>query len=288
MPSFLPDLRGFWAFLLGSALFCATPVHAQATNPLVDRGVTEYDELRFDEALQTLSAALVRRGNDDATRARIYRHLALTYLALNREEEAAGAWRSLLSLSPEEEPAAELSPRFRAFLARVREEWESEGRPGMPPPAAVTIQHRSPAEARHSEDVTLEAQLDDPQHRAATLVLAYRQGTSSVFSRREATRAEAAYSATIPGADVQPPLVEYYFEALDLGGLPIASRGDVAAPLRIAVPAPATDLTTEPWFWVGIGAGALVVAGAIVLGVVLGTQSTGPGQQGTLVITLDD
>ena len=75
-------------------------------------------------------------------------------------------------------------------------------------------------------------------------------------------------------------------EATDAGGLPVAGRGDVAAPLRIAVPAPGGgDITGEPLFWVGVIGGAAVIAGAIVLGVVLSNQAT---PNGTLVFTIDD
>lgn len=258
-------------------------------NPLIERGISEYDDLRFEEALQTLSAALVRSGNTAEQQGQIYRYLALTYLALDREEEAAGAWRSMLAIDPAHEASSDLSPRFREFFGQVREQWESEGRPGRPPPAPVSIQHRSPPQADRGEEVELSAQLDDPSRRVASLVLAYRQGTSAVFRRVDTERQGDEYVATIPASDVSPPLVEYYFEAVDAGGLPVASRGDVAAPLRIAVPAPGGDVTSEAWFWIAIGGGAAVVAGAIILGVVLGSQGGDPANpQGTLVITIND
>lgn len=271
---------------LAVSLFAA-PAFAQGANPLIERGVTEYEDVRFEEALQTFSAALVRTGNTPTDLATIYNYLALTYLALGREEEATGAYRSLLGLSPDHQPGSDVSPRFREFFARVRTEWEADGRPGLPPPAPVSIAHRSPPQAERGTEVELEATLDDPDRRVASLVLAYRQGTNAVFTRVEMTRsASGPYVATIPGDAVSPPLVEYYFEAIDGAGLPLAARGDVAAPLRIAVPAPGGDIASEPLFWVGIGGGALVVAGAIILGVVLGSQ--GGAQEGTLVFTITD
>lgn len=278
------------ALVLACSLFLVPRADAQrGGNPLIERGIGEYDDLRFEEALQTLSAALVRAGNTAEQQGQIYRYLALTYLALDREEEAAGAWRSMLAIDPGQEASSDLSPRFREFFGRVREQWEAEGRPGRAPPAPVTISHRSPPQANRGEEVELSAQLDDPSGRVASLVLAYRQGTSAVFRRVDTTRQGDEYVATIPASDVSPPLVEYYFEAVDAGGLPVASRGDVAAPLRIAVPAPGGDVTSEAWFWIAIGGGAAVVAGAIILGVVLGTQGGDPANpQGTLVITIND
>lgn len=261
--------------------------HAQrARNPLIQRGQEEYDDLRFDEALQTLSAALVRSGNSQAEQAQIYRLLAFTYLALQREEEAAGAYRSMLPLDPDFVPGEETSPRFREFFADVRRRWEAEGRPGGAPPPPVNIQHRSPAQAERGSEVELSATVDDAAGRVADLVLAYRQGTQAVFRRLTTTRnAEGAFVATIPGTDIAPPLVEYYFEALDAQGLPIAARGDVAAPLRIAVPAPGGgNILEEWWFWTIVG---VVVAGGIAAGVGIAVATSGGQAPGILVVTVE-
>lgn len=293
-PPPIPLVRFPLAFvkIAGIALLClavAAPVEAQRqrNNPLIARGKREYEELRFEEALQTLSAALVRSGNSRSDQALIYRLLAFTYLALGREEEAAGAYRSMLPLDPDFLPGEELAPRIRGFFGQVRAQWEAEGRPGSAPPPPVTIAHRSPPRAERGSEVTLSATIDDPGGRVDRLVLAYRQGTDAVFNRLDTRLVDGEYVATIPGDDVAPPLVEYYFEALDAQGLPIAARGDVAAPLRIAVPAPGSEgvnVLEEWWFWTIIGA---VVVGGVTTGIVLGTMPTGPEQPGTLIINVE-
>ncbi len=246
---------------------------------LVERGRSLYDELRYEEALQTLSAALLHPENRDA-RAAIYRLLALTYLSLGLDAEAEGAFRGLLAIEPEFQLDAGESPRFREFFVEVRGRWEADGRPGLPPPAPVAIAHRSPAQAERTRAIDLTARVDDPQSRVASLVLAYRQGTASVFRRIDALRRGADYVATIPGNAVLPPLVEYYFEALDATGLPVAQRGDVAAPLRITVEAESESLLSQWWFWAGA---AVVVAGAVTVGVLLATDDD---PQGTLVVSV--
>jgi len=281
------------ALVLGAALV-VLPAGVQAqgaggtsTAEIIERGQAEYEDLRFQEALQTFSAALIRTGNTPADLARIYRYLALTYLSLDRREEAEGAYRSLLGLMPDTVPGSDMSPRFREFFTQVRARWETDGMPGLPPPAPVNIAHRSPPQAERGTSVTLTATLEDPDGRARSLVLAYRQGTNAVFQRLECTRGEdGGFTATIPASAVTPPLVEYYFEAIDAGGLPLAGRGDVAAPLRIAVPAPGGDVTAEPGFWIAIGGGAAVlIAGAIIIGVVVSNQAP---PNATLVFTIDD
>lgn len=272
---------------LGIALafaFIAAPAAAQR-NPLIQRGQSEYDELRYEEALQTLSAALVRSGNTDAELARIYRLLAFTYLALNRDEEAAGAYRHMLPLAPDFVPGEDVSPRVREFFNRVSAEWEAAGRPGSGPPPPIDIRHRSPPRAERNTEVTLSAELEDPAGRAASVVLAYRQGTEAVFTRRDARASDGAWIATIPANDIRPPLVEYYFEVLDAQGLPIAARGDVAAPLRIAVPAPGGEVWEEWWFWTIIG---VVAAGLVIGAVVIADQLSQQGPNtGTLIVTVE-
>ncbi|HJL06807.1 MAG TPA: tetratricopeptide repeat protein [Polyangiaceae bacterium LLY-WYZ-15_(1-7)] len=280
------------ALLVGAALLTPAPGLAQRNNPLIEQGQELYDELRYEEALQVLSAALVRAGNTEEDRATIYRYLALTYLALGRQEESEGAYRSLLALEPETTPPANISPRFREFFQEATERWEADGRPGVATqqtgearPAPVNIVHVSPPQADPEESVELRASLEDPDDRVANLVLAYRQGTNDVFRRLDTENVDGEYIATIPGDDVAPPLVEYYFEALDDAGLPVASRGDVAAPLRIAVEAPGEGgVLTKWWFWTIVG--AVVVAGAVTTGVVLSRDDGGMPSQGTLIVNV--
>ena len=276
-------LLGLVAILVTVAL---SPSHARAQprNPLIQQGAEQYDDLRFEEALQTLSAALVRAGNTEEDLATIYRLLAFTYLALGREEEAAGGYRKLLAYRPDYQPGSDVSPNVRAFFSRVREQWEAEGRPGLPPPAPVTIRHRSPAQAEPGEAIDLSAQVEDPSGRVAGVVLAYRQGTENVFTRLDTTFAGGEYVATIPGSDVSPPLVEYYFEGVDATGLPVASRGDVAAPLRVAVPEPGESIFAQWWFWVGA---VVIIGGAVTAGILLAGGDGGGADQGTLIINVD-
>lgn len=293
MPRLSRSRRGEWCIVapmvrvLGLALallvvstLAASEAHAQ--NPLIQQGAEQYDELRFEEALQTLSAALVRAGNTEDDLATIYRLLAFTYLALGREEEAAGAYRKLLGYRPDFDPGSDVSPRFRAFFARVKEQWEAEGRPGVAPPAPVTIRHTSPAQADPGEAIELSAQIEDPGGRVSGIVLAYRQGTENVFRRLDTQFANGRFIATIPGDDVSPPLVEYYFEGIDSTGLPVASRGDVAAPLRVAVAEPGESIFAQWWFWVGA---VVIIGGAVTAGVLLAGQDGG-SDQGTLLINV--
>jgi tetratricopeptide (TPR) repeat protein len=255
------------------------PAQGQQQN-LLELGRRQYDDLRYEEAIQTLSAAIIRRGNTREQEIQIYELLALSYLALNRNDEAEGAWRLLLQRDPEHQPSSDLAPRIVEFFNGVRQRWEAEGRPGVAreggpgvpdgaPVQPVTIEHRSPAQQERNRPVSLTANLVDPGNRVARLVLAYRHGNRGLFQRVDTTAAGGgAYTATIPAAAVRPPLVEYYFEAVDANGVPVQARGDAFAPLRIAVPEPGGI----PW-WVWVGGGVLV-AGAAVTIIAVATSSS--------------
>jgi len=282
--------RALFAALLSilASHLVVEPVRAQSrgTAALIERGIALHDDLNFEEALQVLSAALVRADNTSANTTQIYRYLAYTYMSLGRDAEARGAYRLLLALDAQHEVDSSLSPRFRQFFDQVREGWIADGRPGAPPPAPVEIRHTSPPQSEPGEGVELRAQVEDPAGRVARLVVAYRQGTEAVFRRLDTRPVGADLVADIPGEDVAPPLVEYYFEAVDAAGLPVASRGDVQAPLRIAVPDPegGGSIFRTWWFWTGV---AVLTAGAIVGGVLAFGGDEGQGSPtGTLRITV--
>lgn len=292
-------LHGFAAAVALSTVLASTPSLAQTgQRNLIQMGQRQYDDLHYEEAVQTLSAAIIRPGNAPADELRIYELLAYSYQALQRNDEAEGAWRLVLARQPDRQVSQDVSPRVQQFFTRVRERWEAEGRPGVAqpqsnggtggtqssgnaaPPAEVRIEHRSPPQQQRGRPVPLTANVVDPGNRVARLVLAYRQNNVGIFRRVDATRnPEGAYAITLPGEVIRPPLVEYYFEAVDATGVPVQARGDAFAPLRIAVPEPGGI----PW-WVWVGGGVLV-AGAVT-GIVIGVVSSSGSQPATLNISV--
>lgn len=273
----------------GLAFAEARPRGAATAQPLpkdlIQRGQRLFDDQQYEESIQMLSAALVRPGNTKEQRIEIHRLLALNYITLGRREEAEGAVRGLLSLSPGYELPPRESPRFRERFAEVRAKWEAEGRPGLvketePPPAPVTMQHSSPSQIEAGAELVLLARLDDPGKRAAEVKLYFRSGSRGRFTEQVASRDGASVRATIPPSAVKPPLVEYYFEGRDKAGLPVVSRGDSTAPLRVAVPEP-----SKPWLLpVAIGGGVLgvaaIVGGLALAGVFKRSSGSPPGPGG--------
>lgn len=270
----------------------AAPAPAQPQD-LIQKGQAQFDEQQYEDSIQTLSAALLRPNNTPAQKVEIYRLLALNYITLGRKDEAQNAVRGLLVQQPDYEIPANESPRFRDFFAEAREKWVAEGRPGLatdePTVAAVVIKHGSPAQADPGTTIVLRAKLEDPEGRTGSVKLFYRSGTKGGFTEARATVGEgASVRASIPGAAIKPPVVDYYFEVLDGGGSVIATRGDASAPLRIAVPEPSSKGWVLPVAIGGSVLGAAAIVGVLALAGVFtsSTSSGGPAGPGVSTVSV--
>ena len=263
---------------LGAAL--PSIAWADAKGSLVQRGADLFDDQQYEESIQTLTAALLRPGTSRAEKIEVYRLLAYNYITLKRSEEADAAVRGLLALDETFKLGPNQSPRFRDFFDTTRKKWEQEGKPGKlsdsggpKQEAPVTMKHTSPAQVPPGTAIKLACELDDPSHRSKGVQLLYRQEANAKFTTIDAALDQDQFRAEIPSVSVTPPFVEYYFLALDKSGLPTASRGDAAAPLRVVVPAPQkqASLLKNPWFWIPVGA---AVVGGVVAAVVVASSSS--------------
>jgi hypothetical protein len=279
------------ALLVAAALAAPAAGLAQAgpNAQLVAAGRQQFDDLRYEEAVQTLSAALLRRGNTAEQEVAIYELLALSYLALNRDEESEGAFRLMLARDPGHALGASQAPRIRDFFQGVAERWRREAPAAAPPGEGaraerpVTIDHRSPAQQTAGVALTLTAQITDPDRRAEALVLAYRPGSRGLFRRLRTHRSAGVFSATVPPEEVRAPVVEYYLEAVDPRGIAVSSRGDAFAPLRVVVPrAEATPITARWWFWTG----AAAVVAAVAVGTYFAVSGSSEPEPARLTITV--
>ena len=258
-----------------AALFVAVPQHAFAqpaakdakssVTSLIQRGSDLFDDAQYEESIQTLSAALLRPGSTKQEKIEIYRLLAYNYIVLKRMDEADAAVRGLLVLDETYTLASTESPRFRDFFKATREKWEAEGKPGREKPDTAAekptrIMHQSPAQVAPGSTIKLTGRVEDPDGRVRGMTLAYRSGAEGKFVLANASYTLGEFTAEIPKSAVKSPFVEYYLQAIDKGGLPITSRGDVASPLRVVVPAPEKKggVFSSPAFWVPVG---LVVVG---------------------------
>lgn len=251
-----------------------------SASSLIQRGSELFDDAEYEESIQTLSAALLRPGTSKQEKVEIYRLLAYNYIVLKRADEADAAVRGLLVLDESYSLPPSESPRFKDFFKATREKWESEGKPGREQSSLPTaekpirIMHSSPAQVAPGTLIKLTGHIEDPDGRVRGMQLAYRTGSEGKFVLVAASYTLGEFRAQIPSDAVKPPLVEYYLQAIDKGGLPLTSRGDAAAPLRIVVPAPQKGgVLSSPWFWVPVGL-AVVGGGVAATYILLNRQQT--------------
>lgn len=243
---------------------------------LIEKGQGFFDEQRYEESIQTLSAALMRPGVPKEDRVEVYKLLAYNYIVLQQKEEADAAVRGLLVIDETFELPETESPRFRDFFKGVRDKWEAEGKPGQATAGAevvastVRVKHAAPDQVEPSTAVTLEGKVDDPRGEVWELALFYRTGSKGKFSSGRVKFASGKWTAEIPAKVVEPPIVEYYVEARGAGGLPVGTRGDAELPLRIAV-SDGGSVITSPWLWVPVS--VAVVAAVVIPVAVVATRS---------------
>ena len=252
---------------------------------LLTKGESLFEEQRYEESIQTLSAALLHPDATKKTRQTTYKILAFNYIVLGKKDEADGAVRGLLALDESYSLPDTDSPRFREFFSKVREKWEADGKPGLKAAdlsklKKVKIVHAPPAQVDKGATVSLTGTIEDPEVIVNKVRLYYRAGTTGRFKSTRVSYAVRQFSVDIPGRSVKPPIIEYYFEASDENGLPAALKGDSETPLRIAVAEEASVLKS-PWLWVPVG---VAVLAAIVIPVAVVMSQDAPDSAVTISV----
>ncbi|MBN8614258.1 MAG: hypothetical protein J0L92_26905 [Deltaproteobacteria bacterium] len=271
---------------LGSALLFATcllapaSAHAQRADAqaraLLDAGRTQYAELEYGEAVESLTGALRLASRDEAFRAEVLETLAFTYFVMEREDSARETLAQLFALDPYyvvREPSG--SPRVSRFVEGVRASTVRDA--AIDPEVAVRTE--LPRAARADVSVEIAITVPAPVTRVAVL---YRTDTSASWQRVEAapTAERARYVAVLPALG-EASEVDVYVEGRDARGRVVARDAGPLAPRNLEVTAPdrrggdsrGGDLASEPWLWIVIGA---VVIGAGV-GIGLGVALSDPG-----------
>ncbi len=262
-----------------------------SVSTLIERAQDMFDDARYEESIQTLSGALVRPGTSKEDRVKVLKLLAYNYITISKNEEADAAVRALYVLDETYELPSTESPRFRDVFKKTRATWESEGKPGkeqakVADESPIKITHSPPAQAQAGTIVKLEGKIDDVAGRVQKVELSVKNGPKGKYTTKPLVYSMGAFRGQIPASAVAPPLVEYYILALDKDSLPLASRGDVDAPLRIAVPQESKSVLVSPWFWIPVG--ATVVAGAILTGVLVSRSSSTTNNTSTVKVTVGE
>jgi tetratricopeptide (TPR) repeat protein len=243
---------------------------------LLDQGRTQYADLDYGEAVESLTTALRLGERDDAFRAEVLETLALTYFVMDREDSARDALGQLFSLDAYyvvREPSG--SPRVARFVEAVRSATVRDA--AIDPSLAVRTE--LPRSARADVSVEIAITIAAPVTRVAVL---YRTDTSASWERVEAapTAERARYLAVLPALS-DAAEVDLYVEGRDARGCVVARDAGPLAPRTLEVTAPdrprggegGGDLASEPWLWILVGV-AVVGAG---VGIGVGVALSDPG-----------
>lgn len=262
------------------------------TQKLIDQAKEKFDDQQYDESIQKLSAALLRSDVSKSQKIEIYRWLAYNYIVLKQDDSARTALFALYALDEDYALPKNESPKFREPFDKYKKQWIEEGKPGQTktekPLPPVVLKQIPPAEAPHDQSIAVTGSVEDTGKRVAKIVLFYRTGSAGKFLELPCALDAGSFKATIPATAVKPPIIEYYVQASDSGGLAIATRGDAETPLRVAVQAEKEgSIFGTWWFWTGAAA---IVAGGVVATYLLTRKSTtpGPSPNAGIVITISD
>lgn len=231
---------------------------APLKDPLLRRGAALFDTLDFDNARATYERALSVRLGSVEELAEAWLGLGLCDATLGDDDKAKQAFLKALAIKPDARlEGAEISPRQRAPFDAARA--EARGRP------AIRVDHVPPRAFPPGAPVKLTVTVDNDWQQLVA-------GARLEFRRAGQAWEEVAQNGPSPLTLVLPPLgagaVEYYLEAIDARGSPVARWRGPDAPMKVGIVEPveeaAPPLYQRPWLWVAVGG---VVAAGVAAGV---------------------
>ena len=261
----------------------APPARAQdvaetGAGEAAEGGVAEarrlYAELDFQAAADAAQRALSAPGARELDRARALEILGCALVVLGREESARDAFTQLFRIDPYwrvQEPSG--SPRIRRVVELVRSRVADDA--AIDPEAVLRLE--LPRAGWIGRPIELRAVAEGRS--IERLVLHVRgEGEAGWTAIEGRASGGGAITVSIPARSEAEEL-ELYAEARDARGRLVTRAGGPLEPERIPVRTSDGErsIAEEPWLWIGVGGGVLVVA-AIVIGVaVAGPERAQPG-----------
>ena len=253
----------------------STDADAQAIEKFLARGQALFNDQEYAAAIQALSP--VTR-DARATRAQRLRALEIVALA-NFIKGDQGSARATFERILDIDPGYQLrdtsgSPKIRAFFDDLKKQII----PNYDPNAGADLEHAAPTAGSAGQKIEIEVRATRGSERVFELVVATRRRGELAYQFTGALpRGDGKWRARVtPAASSKPYVLEYFVEARDAGGAPIARIAAPDTPLEIALTAGGND--KRPWYgrWYVIGGAAVVAAGLTGL-VIAGSQGPGPG-----------
>jgi hypothetical protein len=258
------------------AIVRADDVGPQALETYLERGRTLFDDQEYAAAIQALAPVTRDVRATRAQRLRALELIALAQFIRNEQGAARATFERILDIDPGYQLRdTSGSPQLRAFFDDLKKQLI----PNFDPSAGADLEHAAPTAGSAGKPVELEVRVTRGNVFDLVLATRHRGELSYAFSPltpRGGNRWRARFT---PPASSKPYVLEYYVEARDAGGAPIARIAAPDQPLEIAL-GPGGAEGARPWYsrWYVIAGGAAVAAG---IGGVIVAATRGP-DPGTL------
>lgn len=270
--------RAALALLLALAL-AAPPVVLVAPRPAaaapdagakvrqrLKRGRALYEEQEYRQAIRELAPVARDPAATKAQKLEALELLGLCWFILGEEQQAREAFEDLLAIDPGYElREASGSPKIRKFFERVKRDYV----PGTAG-ARAALEHGAPTAAVAGRKVELLADVTEGEDVVREVLLRWRRRGvleyRDVPMRRVDADGNRWRARFTPPADTAGYVLEYYLEARDIAGRPVARAGGPEVPL--ALPLRGAPPTGTVWYrrwyvWAGAGVVVLGTAAAI-------------------------
>jgi len=251
----------------------ADDVGPAAIEAYLQRGKKLFEEQEYAGAIQTLAPVTRDARATRSQRLRALEVIALAQFIKNDKAAARATFERILDIDPGYQLRdTSGSPALRAFFDDLKKQLI----PGFDPNAGADLEYAAPTAG--SAGTPIEVEVRVTRGNVFDLVIATRRRGELAYSLAPLTpRGDNRWRARVTSAPSSKPYVlEYYIEARDAGGAPIARIAAPDQPLEIALTAggPA-DSGRRPWYqhWYVYAGGAAVAAG---IGGVIVATTRGP------------
>lgn len=260
-----------WMLACGSVAY-ADNVTPQTIETYLARGQQLFDEQEYAGAIQTLAPVTRDARATRAQRLRALELIALAHFIRNDRGAARSTFERILDIDPGYQLRdTSGSPAMRAFFDELKKQLI----PNFDPKAGADLEHAAPTAGAAGRP--LELQVRVTRGNVFDLIVATRRRGELTYSTSPLRpRGDDRWQVRIaPPASSKPYVLEYYVEARDAGGGPIARIAAPDQPLEIALTAGGSDTGSRPWYgrWY-VYAGA--VGAAALLGGVIVATTRGP------------
>ncbi|HUS63771.1 MAG TPA: tetratricopeptide repeat protein [Kofleriaceae bacterium] len=208
-----------------------------------------------DAAEAALERFRKAQGNKRTDVARGERVRARVQAARNNADASAESFARALSLDPATAPPPDSEKAALAAFAKAQARMK-----GRPP---LSLTHVPPSRLRIGQAPRLRVEVaNDSLSMVRGLEVGYRAG-GGAFAMMSAKPGDVTFPPTFNAGLAAGTRIEYWVAAVDEDGAVLDTLGSAALPFVLNVDAKPPVPVHKKWqFWVGLGAGVLVVAGA--------------------------